>query len=36
MGNPTVSYRITEKGIELLNRISAILELLEAKELDEI
>ena len=36
LGNPTVSYRVTEKGLNLLNKICVILEMLEAKELDEI
>ena len=32
VGNPTVTYRVTEKGLRLLRSIDGILEILESKE----
>ena len=34
VGNPTVTYRVTKKGIRLLRNIDSILEVLELKEED--
>ncbi len=34
VGNPVVTYRVTEKGIRLLRNIDGILEMLEMKEED--
>ena len=36
MGNPSITYRVTKKGLELLRSIDSILETLELKEPDEI
>jgi predicted transcriptional regulator len=32
LGNPSVTYRVTEKGLRLLRNIDSILEVLELKE----
>ncbi|MBI4285607.1 MAG: hypothetical protein HY670_06880 [Chloroflexi bacterium] len=34
LGNPSVTYRVTKKGLELLRHIDNILEILELKEQD--
>jgi predicted transcriptional regulator len=34
MGNPSVTYRVTKKGLRLLRNIDSILEVLELKEVD--
>ena len=34
LGNPSVTYRVTEKGLRLLRNIDSILEVLELKEED--
>ncbi|MBN1862342.1 MAG: hypothetical protein JW790_01695 [Dehalococcoidales bacterium] len=34
VGNPTVTYRVTRKGLRLLKSIDAVLELLELREED--
>ncbi len=34
LGNPSVTYRVTEKGLRLLRSIDSILEVLEFKEAD--
>ena len=34
VGNPTVTYRVTKKGLRLLRNIDSILEVLELKEGD--
>ncbi len=34
MGNPSVTYRVTDKGLRLLRSIDSILEILEFKEAD--
>lgn len=34
VGNPTVTYRVTRKGLRLLKSIDAVLELLELREGD--
>ncbi len=34
MGNPSVTYRVTKKGLRLLRSIDSILEILEFKEAD--
>jgi predicted transcriptional regulator len=34
VGNPTVTYRVTRKGLRLLKGIDAVLELLELREGD--
>jgi predicted transcriptional regulator len=34
VGNPTVTYRVTRKGLRLLKNIDAVLELLELREAD--
>ena len=34
VGNPTVTYRVTRKGIRLLKNIDTVLEMLELKESD--
>ena len=34
LGNPSVSYRVTKKGLRLLRSIDSILEVLEFKEED--
>jgi len=34
VGNPTVTYRVTRKGLKLLRNIDSISEVLELKELD--
>ena len=34
VGNPVVTYRVTEKGIRLLRNIDGILEMLDMKEED--
>jgi predicted transcriptional regulator len=34
LGNPTVTYRVTRKGLRLLKSIDAVLELLELREGD--
>lgn len=36
VGNPSITYRVTKKGLELLRSIDSILETLELKEPDEI
>jgi len=35
MGNPSVSYRVTRKGLKLLRAVDNILEMLELKDPDE-
>lgn len=35
MGNPSVSYRVTRKGLKLLRAVDNILEMLELKDTDE-
>lgn len=35
MGNPSVTYRVTRKGLKLLRAIDNILEMLEIKEIDD-
>jgi predicted transcriptional regulator len=32
LGNPSITYRVTEKGLRLLRNIDSILEVLELKE----
>jgi len=34
VGNPSVTYRVTKKGLRLLRNIDSILEVLELKEVD--
>ena len=34
VGNPTVTYRVTRKGLRLLKNIDVVLEMLELKESD--
>ena len=34
VGNPTVTYRVTTKGLRLLENIDVVLEMLELKESD--
>lgn len=34
VGNPTVTYRVTRKGLRLLRSIDAVLEMLELREAD--
>ena len=34
VGNPTITYRVTPKGLKLLSQIDNILEILELKEAD--
>ena len=34
VGNPTVTYRVTKKGLRLLENIDVVLEMLELKESD--
>ena len=36
VGNPSITYRVTKKGLELLRSIDSILETLELREPDEI
>ena len=36
LGNPSVTYRVTTKGLQLLRRIDGILETLEFKEPEEV
>ena len=36
VGNPTVTYRVTRKGLRLLKSIDAVLEMLELKESTDI
>ena len=36
LGNPSVTYRVTNKGLQLLRRIDNILEILEFKEPEDI
>ena len=35
LGNPSVTYRVTNKGLQLLRSIDGILEMMDAKEVDE-
>lgn len=34
LGNPSVTYRVTRKGLKLLKQIDGILEMLELKEVE--
>jgi len=34
VGNPSITYRVTDKGLRLLRNIDSILEVLELKEVD--
>ena len=34
VGNPSITYRVTKKGLRLLRNIDSILEVLELKEVD--
>jgi predicted transcriptional regulator len=34
LGNPSVTYRVTRKGLKLLRQIDSILEMLELKEVE--
>jgi predicted transcriptional regulator len=34
VGNPSVTYRVTEKGLELLKSIEGVLEVLKFKEIE--
>ncbi len=34
LGNPSVTYRVTRKGLKLLRQIDGILEMLELKEVE--
>jgi len=36
LGNPSVTYRVTKKGLKILRSIDAILEALELKEPDDL
>jgi len=36
VGNPSITYRVTKKGLELLRSIDSILETLELREPDDI
>ena len=36
VGNPTVTYRVTRKGLKLLRSIDAVLETLELREGDQV
>lgn len=36
LGNPSITYRVTKKGLNLLRSIDGILETLELKEADDV